>query len=309
MTIKRIFVPAMLLFLLFSCAAAAKDGEMRIALWKLPLNLPAIVAVEEGRYEEAFRGEKKIVYVSLPSGPRQVQAMAAGELDIAEGLGAAAVILAIANGVDITIVGANGRSPSSFAVVVKDSTVTKISDLKGKKVAGLRGSVVHQLFVELLHESGLKEKDVEFFPMTLSASASALLAGRVEAALLVGTEIIRAREGGCRVLADGRGRLNGLSLIAARREFAAKNPEAIEKYLTIREKIREETEVSYKSYMALIKKETGLSEKEIIKMLSDFDYSTKITKLDLKELNKTSCYLKKENIIKTVPGLGNILWK
>lgn len=131
---------------------------MRIALWKLPLNLPAIAAIENRTYEKAFEGEYKVEYINLPSGPKQVQAMAAGELDIAEGLGAAAVIVGIANGVDITIIDADSRSPEAFAVVVKNSKIKRIFDLKGKKVAGLRGSVVHQLLMELLHKEGLTEK-------------------------------------------------------------------------------------------------------------------------------------------------------
>ena len=148
----------LILLLTLSPAAEARGREMRIALWKLPLNLPAIAAIENRTYEKAFEGEYKVEYINLPSGPKQVQAMAAGELDIAEGRGAAAVIVEIANGVDITIIDADSRSPEAFAVVVKNSKTKRIFDLKGKKEAELRGSVVHQLLMELLHKEGLTEK-------------------------------------------------------------------------------------------------------------------------------------------------------
>ena len=307
MTKKLIFL---LIFLLtLSLSAEARDREMRIALWKLPLNLPAIAAIENRAYEKAFEGEYKVEYVNLPSGPKQVQAMAAGELDIAEGLGAAAVIVGIANGVDITIIGANSRSPEAFAVVVKNSKVKGISDLRGKKVAGLRGSVVHQLFVELLYKEGLTEKDVEFFPMPLSAAASALIAERVDAALLAGTEIVRAEKGGCRVLSDGKGIVEGLSLIVAKREFAEKNRAAIKKYLEIRERIRIEVVNSPRKIVPLLKKETGLTEKEIIKILPKFNYDAEISENDILELKKTAEYLIRENIIKSMPDINNMLWK
>ncbi len=307
LTKKLIFMLVLLLTL--SPAAEARGREMKIALWKLPLNLPAIAAIENRTYEKAFEGEYKVEYINLPSGPKQVQAMAAGELDIAEGLGAAAVIVGIANGVDITIIGANSRSPEAFAVVVKNSKVKGISDLKGKKVAGLRGSVVHQLFVELLHNEGLTEKDVEFFPMPMNAAASALIAERVDVALLAGTEIIRAEKGGCRVISDGKGIVEGLSLIAARREFAEKNRAAIKKYLEIRESIRIETVNSPQKFVPLLIKETGLSEKEIKITLSKFNYEARITESDIKELKKTAEYLKNENIIKSIPNINNMLWK
>ncbi|NLX85384.1 MAG: ABC transporter substrate-binding protein [Synergistaceae bacterium] len=200
----RIRLVLIIIFLLSAYPVNGQDKEMRIALWKLPFNLPAMVSIENRTYEKAFEGQYRVKYINLPSGPRQVQAMAAGELDIAEGLGAAAVLVGIANGVDIVIIGANSRSPEAFAITVKDPKILRISDLKGKKVAGLKGSVVHQLFVELIRKEGLTLKDVEFFPMTLSASASALIAGRVDAALLAGTEVLRAEKGGCRVIADGK---------------------------------------------------------------------------------------------------------
>ena len=299
----------MIVFLLSAYPADARDSEMRIALWKLPFNLPAMVAIENRTYEKAFTGEYSVKYINLPSGPRQVQAMAAGELDIAEGLGAAAAIVGIANGVDIVIIGANSRSPEAFAVAVKDPKILKISDLKNKKVAGLRGSVVHQLYVELLHKEGLTDKDVEFFPMTLSASASALIAERVDAALLAGTEILRAEKGGCRVIADGKGYIEGLSLIVARRQFAVTNRPAIEKYLNQREKIRLEAVQSPRKFVPILEKETGLSKNEITEMLAKFDYNTKITAIDLQELKNTAAYLKRENIIKSIPNINNILWK
>ena len=297
------------LIIALSQPSGASEKAIRLALWKLPLNLPAMAAIENRTYEKAFAGEYKVEYINLPSGPKQVQAMAAGELDIAEGLGAAAVIVAIANGVDITVIGANSRSPEAFAVAVKNSKITDISDLKGKKVAGLRGSVVHQLFVELLRKEGLTEKDVEFFSMPLNAAASALIAERVDAALLAGTEILRAEKGGCRVIRDGRGILEGLSLIAARRGFAEKNRSAIKKYLAIRESIRLETVNSLQEFVPLLKKETGLSEKEIRITLSKFNYDTRITESDIQELKKTAEYLKNENIIKSIPVINNILWK
>ena len=300
----------MVIFLLsLSGAAGAREREIRIAMWKLPLNLPAMAAADGRVYERSFEGEYKIRYIDLPSGPKQVQAMAAGELDIAEGLGAAAALVGIANGADITIIGANSRSPEAFAIVVKNPKIRSVSELKGKKIGGLRGSVDHQLFVELMNKEGISEKDVEFYSMTLRTAASSLIAGRVDAALLAGTEILRAEKGGCRILSDGKGHIDGLSLIVAGRKFADENRTAVEKYLTEREKIRIKAVESLPDNMPMLKKETGLSEKEIIKMLSKYDYFTGITKKDVDELKKTAEYLKKENIIKHIPNINDILWK
>ena len=59
----------MVIFLLsLSGAAGAREREIRIAMWKLPLNLPAMAAADGRVYERSFEGEYKIRYIDLPSG-------------------------------------------------------------------------------------------------------------------------------------------------------------------------------------------------------------------------------------------------
>jgi sulfonate transport system substrate-binding protein len=305
---KKIVAIAAMFLVYASGAAVAKTNEINIALWKLPLNVPAMVAINEKSYEKAFSGEYKINYVQLPSGPKQIQAMAAGKLDITEGIGAAAALVGKANGVDITIAGVNGRSPKAFALLTTNTEIKKISDINGKKAAGLRGSVVHQLFIELLEENGVDEKNVEFFPMPVAAAASALLAKQVDVALLVGTEIKRAQDGGARILADGTGHLEGLSLIVVRSSFLRANPDAVKKYLRTRDEICKKLRMSPDKIVNIVAEETGLSQKDAKNMINIYDFDSKIKVEDIKELTKTLKYLKKEKIIESEPNINEIIW-
>ena len=194
----------MVFFLLFiSGAAGAREKEIRIALWKLPLNLPAMAAADGRVYERAFEGEYKIRYIDLPSGPKQVQAMAAGELDIAEGLGAAAALVGMANGADITIIGANSRSPEAFAVVIKDPEIKSIRTLK-EKSRRTEGICSPSALCGTVECRGALREGCRVLSHDPRTAASSLTAGRVDAALLAGTEILRAEKGGCRILSDGR---------------------------------------------------------------------------------------------------------
>ncbi len=305
---KKIFILIIMLVISAVSPALAKTKEINVALWKLPFNVPAMVAVHDKSYEKAFAGEYKVNYVQLPSGPKQIQAIAAGNLDIAEGIGAAAALVGKANGVDITIVGANSRSPHAFAILTNDPNIKTAADLKGKKAAGLRGSVVHQLFIELLEKNRLSENDIEFFPMPLAAATSTLLANRVDVALLVGTEIKRAQSGGARILADGQGYVDGLSVIAVRTAFLKDNPGTVEKYLKTRETIRKELISSPDKFVELIAKEAGLSQTETKDMINIYDFNTKITERDVKELGRTLNYLQKQKMIRSIPSINEIIW-
>lgn len=309
---KKTIEKALLILLLIMAAMTgvsdAKEKVMNIALWKLPLNLPAIAAREDGTYEKAFAGKMKINHVPLPSGPRQIQAIGAGQLDIGEGLGAAAVLVGAAAGADLRIIGVCSRSPRGFAIMVNNPEIKTARDLKGKKVAGIRGSVVHQLYVELLEEAGLSEKDAEFYPSTLSAAAAALLSGRVDAALLAGTEIIRAQKGGARVLADGEGRLAGLSLIVARTRFLEENSDAVKQYLMLRRDIATEIKINPDKFTTITAKETGTTEEEARNIMKWYDFNDKITSTDIVELNKTLSYLEKNQMIREKIDIMRIIY-
>jgi sulfonate transport system substrate-binding protein len=295
---------ATLLTLLIIASPCAAKEKVSIALWKLPLNIPAMAALKDKSYEKNFQ---EVDYVQLPSGPKQIQALAAGRLDITEGLGAAATLVGAANGADLAIIGANSRAPRAFAIVANNPAIKKVSDLKGRKVAGIKGSVVYQLMSEKLAESGLTEKDVEFVPTTLTAATAALLAKRVDAALLVGTEVIRASKGGCKVIADGRGVLNGLSLIVARGSFARTRPQLIAKYMEARKGIEAEMKTDPDKFISMAAKETGLTKEEAANLASWFDFNSTITDKDIKELEKTLEYLFSKKMIKNKLNLDRLI--
>ena len=52
-----------------------------------------------------------------------------------------------------------------------------MKDLKGKKVAGPRGTVLHQLLIAALIKEGMSVDDVEFLSMDQPAALSAMLSG------------------------------------------------------------------------------------------------------------------------------------
>lgn len=306
---KKNIIALLLVITALIGVSSAKEKTINIALWKLPLNLPAMFALQDKTYEKAFTGDRKINYVPLPSGPRQIQAIGAGQLDIGEGLGATTVLVGAAAGVDLKIIGVCSRSPRGFAIVVNNPEIKGIKDLRGKKIAGIRGSVVHQLYMNLLEENGLGEKDVEFYPMTLPAATAALLAGHVDAALLAGMEIIHAEKGGARVLADGEGRLSGLSLIVANSVFIDKNPGVVEKYLLVRNNILTEMRANPAKFIDITMREIGIAEEEARNIISWYDFNNEITSNDISELNMTIDYLKKTKIISGQVDITRMIYR
>lgn len=283
----------------FGAQKETKKGtpaEIRISAWKLPFNVPVMIELAKGSHRRAFPG-MKVREVDMRTGPSLMAALAAGEVDIVQGVGDAALLVAVSRGVDACVVAVNSRSPRAFAVVTNNPEVKLVSDLRGRKVAGLRGSVVHEVFVRALGENGVKESEVEFFPMPIPQASATLLAGKVDAALLVGSEIVRAEKAGARVIADGRGRVRGLSFVVARREFVEKNPGLIRAFLRMRRETLAFMRSDGEASALLAAKETRMEPNDAARVMGWYDFDCTVTEADRKSMARTRRYLIDHRII------------
>lgn len=288
----------LVLALSFATAASAADGRemLRISGWRLPFNIPVMVEREKNIYGTVF-ADYDVSIVDMQTGPRLMAALEAGNLDIVQGVGDAAFLVAASAGVRAKIVAVNSRSPKAFAVVSNNRQVRSIADLKGKKVAGLRGSVVHEVFVEALRENGMTEADVEFFPMPVAQAASTLLAGRADAALLVGSEIVRATRSGAVVLADGEGRVHGLSFVVVRTKFAEAHPEIVARFLEMRRDTLQSIEDDPERAIAVASLRTRQEPEDVAAIMGWYDFDSTITPEDVRSMEKTKRYLRESGLI------------
>ena len=162
----------------FSQAAFAAKGEINIAYVKSPFNLQNIVMKQHQLLEKEFKKDGiKVNWFSINSGAQQAQAMAAGALDVSAVMNTASLLMA--NGADNRVYVATGvaRPTQVFAIVGKPGQQMKVEDLKGKKVAGPKGTVLHQVLVAALQSKGLKASDVELIQMDIPKAHAALLDG------------------------------------------------------------------------------------------------------------------------------------
>ena len=163
--------------------------ELKITYVKSPLNIPSIIDKNLQTVSKEFaKTDTKISYPEINSGAKQTEALAAGSLDICSALGGTSAILAASNGVDLKIVGIYSRAPKAFTIMAKDPNITAVSDLTGKKVAGPKGTILHQILVAALAKNNLKPDSVELLSMDIPPSVNAMLNGNVDAALVAGSK-------------------------------------------------------------------------------------------------------------------------
>lgn len=272
--------------------AAAPIKELKVTYVKSPLNIPSIVDKNNQTLVKGFAKDNiKVTFPEINSGAKQTEALAAGSLDICSALGGTSAILAAANGVDVKIIGIYSRAPKAFVIMVKNPAIKSIADLKGKTVAGPKGTILHQILVAALAKNQLKIDDVKFMSLDIPASVNALIGGSVDAALVAGSDVLRAQRAGARVLTNGEGLVDATIVIGVSGKFLKEHPDVVKKYMAFHQENIDFMKKDPAKAYEFTAKETGLKPEDVKLMAPWYDFTTAITDKDIKDLEETQDFL------------------
>lgn len=272
--------------------------EIRVSYARSPFNLPLIVAVRRGMLEEAFAAKGVAVKLfEIDSGAKQAEAMAAGSLDIAGVINSSSVILAAAAGNDIRIVSGFSRPTGLFAIVAKDPSIRGAADLRGRRVAGPKGTVLHQLLAAALDRAGLAMGDVDFLQMDIPAARTALLAGQVDAALLAASNVSLAVAAGAHVLTTAEGYVRPQLFVAARPAFLREHPELVELYVSVHRRALAWMEAHREEALALGAREQGIGLEEARSLAAASHFTESIGPSGLAAMGEDVAFMLKMGMI------------
>ena len=269
-----------------------ESKDLHLTYVKSPLNIPSIVEKQNGIMEKAFK-EKNIgvTYSEITEGPKQTAALESGDIDIATVLGGTSAILAKANGADIKIIGMYSRAPKAFVLITKNPNIQSVKDLKGKKVMGPKGTILHQLLLTALDKNGMTANDVEFINGGIPQAASALDSGDVDVAMVAGPVALKAIQQGARVVVSGEGYIDGSIVIATSGKFAKEHPELVKQYMDVHNQTVQAYEKDPNAYYDIVAKETGLTAADVATMAPWYNFDTTIADSDIKSLEASQDYL------------------
>lgn len=199
--------------------------QLRIGYQKSAVNL--VILKQQGVLEKRFPGTK-VQWLEFPAGPQLLEALSVGSLEF--GLtGDSPPVFAQAAGKDLLYVGAEPPKPDSSAILVlAESPLQRLADLKGKRVALQKGSSAHYLLVRALDKAGLAWADIQ--PVYLApADARAAFERKSVDAWAIWDPFYAATELAIqpRVLATGRELSSNNSFYLAARPFVDKHPQVL----------------------------------------------------------------------------------
>lgn len=263
-----------------------------------PLNVPSIVEKTDSYFATAYGAKGlDVEYADLTSGADQTAALASGDVQILNAVGGTSVILSAANGADIKIISMYSTSPKAFRLFTKDEAITSPEDLRGKTIAGPKGTILHELLVAYLATGGMTLDDVDFVEMGIPEGMAALDGGSVDAALLAGPVAYKAEKAGMHMVTDGEGLVDATIVTATSQQFYDENPELVELFVEVQNSILDFIESSHDEAMAMAVEATGLEPAAVEDMYKLYDFHSEITDADLEGLQKTADFMLASGLI------------
>jgi sulfonate transport system substrate-binding protein len=166
----------------FAHAAIAADLPKEIRIDWATYNPVSMLLKQKGFLEQAFAKDGTTVrWVQTNSSSNALQFLNAGSIDFGSSAGSAALI-AMINGNPIKSVYVYSRPEWTALVTTRDSAINKVQDLRGKRVAMVRGTDPHIFLVRALQANGMSDKDI--VPVLVQQHAdggTALMRGDVDA--------------------------------------------------------------------------------------------------------------------------------
>lgn len=281
MKIKGIlFVTIMLLAAAFisGCTAPEEEQmtELNIGYQPSTHQIAHMTAMEKGWWAEDLApfGIEEINEFEFPTGAPEMQAMLAGDLDIAY-VGAAPVISALSSGLDAKIV-AGVQTQGSNLVVRPEISYTGPQDLKGLKIATFpAGTIQDTLLRNWLEENNINpEVDLDILAMGPGDAITAISAGQVDAVFLPhpAPTIIVSEGNGVSVLASGEmSPDHACCVLVVSGELIRENPDMVEQIVSTHIKATEYNKDNIDEASEIFAAKTGWEVEMVDKSLTDWD--------------------------------------
>lgn len=299
-----------LLFIFVGCKDNQQASLEKITLTyvKAPLNVPSIIQKNNQLFVNEFKNDNiEVEFSPLTAGPKQTEALAAGEIDFLNAVGGTSVILAAANGVDLEIISTFSRCPKAFMIVTNSDNIESIADLKDKKVGGPKGTILHQLLIAALDNENLSKVDVKFMSMGIPDAMAALANGEIDAALVAGPAAYNSVKGGAKVLTTGEGLIDATIVVAASKKIIDEHPDIVKRFLKVQSDSIKWINENKDEAIKITAKETDLDEKAVKEMFDWYDFNPEFTSEDVKGLDATKQFLIDNDMLDNEININDIV--
>lgn len=287
-----------------------KDKADKVSTIRIGSTAPGhakFVVEEEKKWmeEEFAKDEIKVEFYPFTGGGSEAMtALASGSLDFAY-TGSDPPLRTVAAGADIKLIAISqfGNPNQGSSIIVKNgSTIKSAKDLKGKKVAYLKGTVRHSTLAKALQYEGLTMKDIESLNLNFQASAPALLRGDIDAIVESATTIYPlVSKGEAVVIWDAKDHsevVTAASQITVSGDFARKHPDIVKRFLKVDAKTAEWIDKNYEEAVRVFANGTKQDEEAVRRIyVGSFYVNPKLSNEAVDSLKEQESFMRVNNIM------------
>jgi sulfonate transport system substrate-binding protein len=257
---RRSLLALSMLASLVPAAASAADKPSSINIDWATYNPVSMVLKEKGLLEKEFAKDGiGIRWVQTLGSNKALEFLNAGSIDFGSTAGSAALVARI-NGNPIKSIYVYSQPEWTALVTRKDTSINKIEDLKGKRVAVTRGTDPHIFLVRALQSVGLTEKDITPVLLQHPDGKTALIRGDVDAWAGLDPMMAQAEiEDGARLFYRNKA-ANTWGILNVREEFLQDHPDLVKRVLAVYEEARKYSLANYADEKKSFQNATKLSD-------------------------------------------------
>ena len=266
---RSLFASALMVGLLPTGALFAADVPSVINIDWATYNPVSMILKDKGWLEKEFEKDGiKVRWVQTLGSNKALEFLNAGSIDFGSTAGSAALVAKI-NGNPIKAIYVYSRPEWTALVTRKDSAISKIADLKGKRVAVTRGTDPHIFLVRALLSAGLSEKDIQPVLLQHPDGKTALIRGDVDAWAGLDPMMAQAEiEDGAKLFYRNTA-ANTWGILNVREQFAKDHPDLVKRVLAVYEQARKYSLTHYDELKAVFIAVTKLSDTVVDKQLKE----------------------------------------
>jgi sulfonate transport system substrate-binding protein len=235
---RRLLLAASLATGLASLAGPVSAQVKEIRIDYATYNPVSLLLKDKGFLEKELEKDGITVrWVQTLGSNKALEFLNAGSIDFGSTAGAAALIGKI-NGNPIKSIYVYSRPEWTALVTRKDTGITKVEDLKGKRVAVTRGTDPHIFLVRALQDAKLTEKDVKLVLLQHPDGRTALERGDVDAWAGLDPLMAAAEVESGATLFFRNAAANSWGVLNVSEAFAKENPALVKRVLKAYEEAR-----------------------------------------------------------------------
>lgn len=262
----------------------------------------SIISVNKGFFlEEGLH----IRPMRFSSGPACAEALFSGAADIGE-MGDTAAIIITARSNKFVIIASNAAGEHRHRIMVgKESGISTLNDLKGKRIGVKKGTSTYGGLLNALAKANISPTDIDIIDLAPPIMTDALMIGSLDAFAASEPTPSAAQQKGARTLTTFGGLGNEYPLlILANGAILQRQPDVVEKFLRAMKKAERYVANNSEEAMQIITSETGLPLAITQMAMARHQFLLRLDSQIISSLEQTARFLKEQTIISELPDFA-----